>query len=129
MKLNPDCIRGLLLEVEDATDFLRMYEYDSKKPQTGHLKDFSREEILYHIRQCSLSELILGVKYFDNGESVIIPDLSPAGHKFLNNVRQDTIWNHTKTIAEKVGSKSLDMLIQISSNVITEIIKAQLGLP
>lgn len=33
-----------------------------------------------------------------------------------------------KSIAGKVGSKSLDALVEIASNVITELIKAQFGL-
>ena len=50
------------------------------------------------------------------------------GNQFLANIREDTIWSKTKTVAAKIGSKSLDTLIQISSNVITALIKAEFGL-
>lgn len=58
----------------------------------------------------------------------MVQDLTPTGHKFIENIRQDTIWNNTKSIAAKVGSKSLDAIMQIASNVITELIKSQFGL-
>lgn len=83
-----------------------------------------RQQVLDFL-QCDCSGLITGVRYYEDGDYIEIDDLAPAGHQFLANVRQDNIWNNTKTIAGKVGSKSLDALIQISSNVITELIKAQ----
>lgn len=91
-------------------------------------KKFSHDEIIYHIRQCEQSGLVTNVRYYEGGDYIEIEDLSPGGHQFLANVRQDNIWNSTKEIASKVGSKSLDTLIQISSSVITELVRAQLGL-
>lgn len=57
-----------------------------------------------------------------------VSDLSPHGHEFLANIREDTIWNDVKSISSKVGSKSLSAVSQIASLVIAEIIKSQLGL-
>lgn len=127
MKLNPDCIRDILLSVEDACDYSRTMQYQ-KNTDIQRLQKYSHDEIIYHIKQCNLSGLILGVHAYDGGITISISDLSPTGHAFLANVRKDTIWNSTKSIAAKIGSKSLDALMQISSNVITELIKAQLGL-
>ena len=127
MKLNPDCIRDILLDVEDDTDFHTVCDYNVNKPRPSRMHKYRHEELLYHVRQCELSELILGVHFYDGGVHFTIQDLSPNGHKFLNNVRKDNIWNNTKTIAEKIGSKSLDVLVQVSSNVITELIRAQFG--
>lgn len=127
MKLNPDCVRDILLSVEDTCDYNRTMHYH-QNTDVQRLQKYSHDEIVYHIRQCKLSGLILGVQFYDSGADVTISDLTPAGHKFLANVRKDTIWNNTKSIASQVGSKSLDALIQIASNVITELIKAQFGL-
>lgn len=128
MRLNPDCIRDILLTVEDVTDSTQMFNYykDSNIPK--RLNKYSHNEILYHFQQCNMAELIVGYRPFDGGDSVIISDLSPYGHQFLANVRQDNIWDSTKEIAGKIGSKSLDALIQISSSVITELIRAHFGL-
>ena len=128
MKLNPDCIRDILLAVEDTVDGTRIFEYSATEPVHSRLRAYDHSEILYHFRQCSMAGLIVGFLPLDNGDSVTISDLAPDGHRFLANVRQDSIWNNTKAVAAKVGSKSLEALIQISSNVITELIKAQFGL-
>ena len=128
MKLNPDCVRDILLEVEDRTDFYERLMYCELGQKPKRWEKYDHSEILYHVRQCEHSGLILGAEYLEGGDCIVIEDLSPAGHQFLANVRQDTIWNHTKEIAGKVGSKSLDALFQISTSVITELIRAQCGL-
>lgn len=128
MKLNPDCIRDILLTVEDTTDSTKMFEYQSDKEKPSKLKKYDHNELMYHIRQCSLSGFFTALQTYDGDDFVIIGDLSPKGHEFLANIRQDNIWNNTKIIAGKVGSKSLDALIQIASNVVTELIKAQFKL-
>lgn len=129
MKLNPDCIRAILLTVEDACSI----EQTIILPQDrgDYLKPYFDEEILYHVRQCNLSGLLYKATAVSGAgkTNYIIMDLSPAGHAFLANVRKDTIWNNTKSIAAKIGSKSLDALIQISSNVISDLIKAQFSSP
>lgn len=123
MKLNPDCIRDILFVVEnnatysnDVSEETMFKELDSKYP---------REEILYHVRQCEHSELFLKVVHYFGGFS--IQDLSPYGHQFINDIRQDNNWNRTKDIAKNVGSFSLDVLKDISSQVIATLISNQLG--
>lgn len=123
MKLNPDCIRDILFVVEnnatysnDVSEETIFKELDSKYP---------REEILYHVRQCEHSGLFLKVVHYFGGFS--IQDLSPYGHQFINDIRQDNNWSKTKEIAKSVGSFSLDVLKDISSQVITNLISNQLG--
>lgn len=106
MKLNPDCVRDILLTVEERSDYHHVTEYKSESHSFPRLRGYTYEEVLYHIRQCEYSSLILDVHYYDSGKHVDIKDLSPDGHKFLANVRQDTIWNNTKSIAAKIGVKS-----------------------
>lgn len=128
MRLNPDLIRDILFSIEDVTDAHTCFEYNKNSPVPKKLKKYTHDEIHYHLQQCAMAGLIVGFRPCDSGDFIIVGDLSPDGHKFLANVRQENIWNSTKEIAAKVGSKSLDTLIQISSNVIIELIKAQFGL-
>ena len=60
-------------------------------------------------------------------EFVVISDLTPFGHEFISNIRSNNIWSKTKSIAEIVGSKSLDALVNISSGVIAKVIEHELG--
>lgn len=128
MKLDPDCVRDILLAVEEATDATSSFEYERSDPVPKRLKNYDHNTIQYHFQQCDMAGLIVGFKRYDAGEHITINDLSPEGHKFIANIREDNIWNGIKNIALKVGSKSLDAIIQIASNVITELIKAQFGL-
>jgi hypothetical protein len=121
MRLNPDCIRDILLVVEKHATYSNDVEQDIVFRK---LEDtYNHEEILYHIRQCEASGLFLKVQHFFGGFSII--DLSPAGHQFINDIRQDTNWNKIKEIAKNVGSTSLDVLKEISVQVISNLISNQ----
>lgn len=123
MKLNPDCIRDILLTVEDNTSFGEFLEFEDSS-NYKYLSSYTNDEVLYHIKQCELSGLLTKVSWFLGG-SCLIHDLSPYGHEFLANIRSNTNWNKTKEITKKVGTTSLNAIIQIASNVISELIKGQ----
>ena len=88
-------------------------------------KRFSKNLLQNIVRQCEHSGLFLKVVHYFGGFS--IEDLSPYGHRFINDIRQDNNWSKTKEIAKSVGSFSLDVLKDISSHVITNLISNQLG--
>lgn len=128
MKLNNDLIRVLLLEIEDKTDFDSMFTFDNSgdDPISKQLlSNYSVNEIRYHINQMIKSDLIEA--YQQVTEFVVIRDLTPSGHEFIANIRSNNIWSKTKSIAETVGAKSLDALVNISSGVIAKIIEHELG--
>lgn len=127
MKLNPDCVRDVLLTVEEETDFNQMWTYTFETiPKT--LSPYSHQEIIYHIAQCEKSSLIDGFKSYDDGDMIVVGDLTPDGHEFLANIRSETLWRDVKDVGKKVGSFSLSSLMQIASGIVTCIIKSQLGL-
>lgn len=103
MKLNPDCIRGILLTVEEYCNFDTPWEYERDSFESEYLAELSHEEILYHIRQAEQSGLIQGVVYYDCGDSVIICDLTPEGHEFLANIHNESVW-------KKLSPKHLEPL-------------------
>lgn len=116
----------MLLWIESNTD---VSPKASQKPLVKESFNwFSRSAIAYHARYCYEANLIKDFSIGGNSESVFASDLTPKGHDFLSNIRENKIWNGVKIIAGKVGSSSLDALIQISTNVITELIKAQFGI-
>ena len=128
MKLNPDCIRDILITVESV-------EYGSAYtlPRLSEkLPQYSPEELNYHCLKLIEADFIEGDS-MDVAKSYTpqisrIYDLTFSGHQFLANVRSDNIWNGVKSVGLKIGSVSLEALTQIASNVITELIKAQFGL-
>lgn len=126
MKLNPDCVRDVLLYVENNTD-LRHFVSISPLQIPDELSKYSADEVMYHIKQAELSSLLdVPSWYLDGG--CLIKYLLPEGHQFLSNIREDNNWNQTKNISKSVGSNSLDALKQIATGVITSLIQAKLNL-
>lgn len=101
MKLNSDCVRDILMMVEDVCDFNTVVEYSNYSEKHEHIDKYSHDEIIYHIKQCEQAGLIEGVDYYDDGDYIVINDLTPSGHDFLANIRQDTVWNGIKKHCEK----------------------------
>ena len=127
MKLNPDCVRDILLTAEENCDFLSPWDFH-KGDSIDRLNSYSHEEIAYHIRQCELSRLLEAVEYCDGGDWITITDLTPDGHKFLADIRSDTVWKDVKEVSQKVGSSSLSSLSKIATGIISAIIKSHLGI-
>ena len=127
MKSNPDCIRDILIDIEENTTINTGWRYDSLS-SSRRLLDYDRFEIAYHARYCYEANLIKDFSIGGNSESIYALDLTPKGHDFLSNIRENRIWNGVKVVSKKIGSSSLDALIQISSNVVTELIRAQFGI-
>lgn len=137
MKLDCDCVRDILLYVEENTDIekdaifkniLNHCFHDPEKtyPCSVLAGKYGYEVVYYHLNYCLKAGL---VEPFENYADIIyVSDLTPDGHEFLANIRDDTVWNNIKEVSAKVGSKSLDALVQISSNVITTLIRAQFNI-
>lgn len=121
MKLNPDCIRDILLTVENTTDLHNWLDYPKEADQCPLLTFYKEEEVKYHINQCLLSGLLIG-DISDLSFSFIIRDLSPKGHSFLADIRADTTWNKVKQAGKSLGIYSLDSLMKIASEVVANLI-------
>lgn len=113
MQLSPTCIRDILIAVEIHSDFHTCTQYKVEDP-FPELSGHSHEEILYHVRQCEESGLIQGVHYYDNGKHTDIADLTPVGHEFLANIRNDTIW---KKVLSKGAGASLSILMELANQL------------
>lgn len=125
MELDPDCLRNILFTVEEHASFSKSVEMSAFKAD-GLLQNYGFEKLMYHIRQADLSGLTVGTKFYNIGFS--IKDLSPTGHEFLSNIRNDTNWRKTKKVAAKVGSHSISVLASVASQVISSVIQKNLHL-
>ena len=129
MKLNPDCVRDILLTVEEVCDFNKNWSYDYQTNDTPRLTKYEHSEIIYHIHQAELAELLIGVQYYECGRNARISDLSPDGHEFLANIRNDTFFAKVKDISKEIGVASLKCLMQIATSSASVLIKSYFSLP
>lgn len=69
----------------------------------------------------------MDVKYSSNGYIIdgYIDDITMYGYDFLEQIREDNIWEATKNIAYKIRVTSIGMLEKIVVAIITEICKQQ----
>lgn len=114
MKLNPDCLRSILLTIEEKCNFNVPWTYQKDSFPSEYLTKYTHEEIIYHIKQAQKSNLIDGVHYYDGGISIVISDLTPDGHEFLANIRNDSIW---KKVVSKTSGASLSIVLEVAKQV------------
>lgn len=130
MKLNPECIRDILFSIEELSGPSSLIT-SVQLANTEFLKDkYSEDEILYHIKQLDWSGYIKTPNKNKTLDGIyFINDLSPIGHEFISDIRNDTNWNKVKTISKEVGTETLTSIKSIAEGVISSAIKASLGLP
>jgi len=126
MKLNPDCIRDVLLQVEKQ-QYMEELPIDTL---CRNLTEYSNEEIEYtclKLEEAGFLELN-GVK-LDGGIILhSVEDITFAGHQFLADVREEPIWKTTKAVVKKTGASSLSAITQIACGVVSAIIQQELRL-
>lgn len=141
MKLNMDCVRSVMLCVEDHTDFdhycffihysrsnlldiLGEEPIDSPAYQVELESKFDNDDILYSVKYCIESGFItLLPGSTTDGYRVNIGGITVAGHNFLENIRSDTNWAKVKKAAIKAGSFSADVIAGIAKDVAVEAAK------
>ena len=128
MKLNPDCLRDVLISVEEHTGYKVRTYYPSDKMNSLR-KKYSDMEIRYHIIQASKAGLIEPITEDDQLSRIFIDDLTPKGHDFLANIRSDTFFEKAKKIAKELGLESVRDLHQIATSIALVAIKGYFGLP
>ena len=132
MRLNPDCVRDILISIEQIADgstgfsWWRIEDFRSQE-EFASLRAYSVEEVEYHVYQCKHHGFFIGAQLHSDGGFTVV-DLSPTAHEFLANIRTDENWRRTKSVAQEVGSFSLSTLSGIAANVIAAIIKQQTGM-
>lgn len=117
MRLNPNCIRDILLSVEEVSKLGDIIQYTSPEEFPKLIK-YSHDEVLYHINQCKCNEYFLSCNISANGDCVLIGNLSPKAHEFLANIRDDKMWKKVLDKAATVGSIALPVLQQIATTLI-----------
>ncbi len=127
MKLNPDCVRDILLFIEANTDLKTPISFKEENV-TQYFPQYPHAETLYHLRQCELSGFFEKVSH-GYGELFTISYLSPAGHEFIAYLRNDTFFSKVKDVGKELGIDTLKGLTQIAAASAATLIKSHFGLP
>lgn len=123
MKLNHDCVRDLLLYLENNLSYTNSISIEGLS-----LGNYSLEDLLYTADKLNEANYIKCIKspcLFEDIPTIIVTDITYLGHQFLDTVRDQSIWENVKSKTAKIASISLPILQDIAVSCV----KAKLGLP
>lgn len=126
MKLNRDCIRDVLLFLEENLTYNNCVDFPAIE-----ISNYEREDLLYTVDKLQEAQYLVGSKYKfkdDTLPNIRISAITWSGHQFLDNIRDDNVWNDTKRILSKFSSISLNMVSMVASEIITAMVKRELNL-
>ncbi len=110
MRLNPNCIRDILLTVEENEDMYYPGQYEL-------LNKYDSKEIIYHLKQCHMSGLLTNLSsYVDGGYCV--DDLTPQGHELISQIRSTSNWTKILKNLSEIGT-SIKTIIEVAALVKT----------
>lgn len=118
MKLNQDCIRDILIYLEENLSY-----NDNFLATDIDIDKYTVEDILYTISLLNEAGYINATAV--NGfayNNFFIKSLTMSGHELLNNIRDNSVWKKTKEATSKFASVSLKLLSSVASSVLTNMI-------
>lgn len=120
MKRDLDLIRGILLAVENS---VATPAFDTIETLTKHLKFKDLELVSYHIellKDCDYIET--SSPFFGSGYAdYTVIRMTSLGCDYLDNVRNDTVWNETQNKLKAYGgSLALDIVKSLAGTIIRE---------
>lgn len=115
MKIDNDCIRDILMLIEENEDIYFELETNNYK----ELNEYTAEQIIYHVKYCDADGMLNGVME-DIANNIEVKTLSPNGHKILEIIKKNTAWN-------KIKKEIIPAARVISVSLIPELVKFLAG--
>ncbi|WP_156897615.1 DUF2513 domain-containing protein [Paenibacillus massiliensis] len=126
MRLDHDCVRDILLTIEKYStlnNVLTSFHFQG----FDETKSYPLEDIIYTIARLNEAGFLNGsFRAYDNWPLPLISGLTYKGHEFLDNIRDNNVWEKTK---EKVGSSFASVSISVIGQVAGSIAKGMMGFP
>lgn len=119
MKLNLDCVRDILMDIEDMTDGYKSILISEENYKIlPNCSKYNYTELRYHLLQCKQNEYFInGSLTFDEDFSII--DLTPMAHNVIAQIRENNFWNKFKKFIIGFGTITLPMLPDILNRFIS----------
>lgn len=124
MKLDIDCVRDTLLELESFP--MGCY---SVRSFSKSLKKHGEENVIYTLAKLSEADYIKAhFMMMESGHYFCdaIYDITFSGHQFLEKIRDHKLWACVKNVAGKTGSFAFDIISQIATNMLLNAISGNI---
>lgn len=128
MRINNDCIRDVLLHLEEVLNFENFYQVSSDDDEETVL-GYPLEDVVYSLVKLNEAGYIDAKihKTLNPSTLVFVSSITWSGHQFLDTIRPQTVWDKTKSSAAQIGSTSLTVLSQIAVTVASQVISNNLS--
>ena len=123
MKIKEECIRDVLMSIEDTVTCYESFHYIAADPAPKRLEKYSHDEIVYHIRHCNQLGYLTGCSFLGNGAMIFVEDLSTGGHEYLRNVRSNSTWGQIKQVLVSHKNESIKQLAKMVVQTLWQCIK------
>lgn len=128
MKLNHDCLRELLLCLEEKLtlkpnglpDILKMKAIDDEDRLSG----FSQEDIYYAIRKLIEAKYIIVANKDVAPRTMMVKEITWDGHDYLDSIRDPKVWREVKNKTKDLSGVALEVVKSLA----VEVTKSMLGL-
>lgn len=119
MKLNHDCIRAVLLELEDRLSLNGLLLPNGLEAFNSYQK-FGEDEFIYCLDKLIEAGFLVGYiqRLDDSIYTYSVSSITWNGHEYLDTIRDNKVWHDSKKIASKFTSVSLSLMSEIASKVI-----------
>ncbi len=135
MKLDPECVRDVLLYLESNLGYVDRYDcglehseitFKTIADDLSKEHDYDTDSVNYAIEKLLEVGFITSNKQARGNNNTIlyapISDITWNGHQFLNNIRKQSIWDATKSGAKKIGATSITALNMIAMEIVKTIV-------
>lgn len=125
LKLNHECIRDLLLYIEENLTY-----NDELEINKISLNNYSLEELLYTTEKLVEADYLTcyTIEIDDEYSILLVQSITYKGHHFLDTVRDNKVWSKTKNILSFLKSVSIEITSETASKVINHLIDKNFNL-
>lgn len=137
MKYNLDCLRSVLLTLEEEIKIVKVNDgaFDEEATRLSKLieilgQDYSESDIIYSVQKLDEAEYITAHPGYGDGLIItadsLIFSITFKGHEFLENIRDSEVFQKTKKVGKAAGSFSLSIVGEIAKNIVLGLAQAAL---
>ena len=129
MKLDLECVRDILITLEQQPDFVRLSTHDL----SSLIPQYSLNQIVYtcwRLYEGGYINLFLFYPPTNSSDPIIkcIGDLTFQGHEFLADIKPKSNWEHLSFVFKQGSSASFKTIANVAIDLGTEALKLKLGL-
>lgn len=127
MKLNPNCMRDILLYLEEHLDISPELEYQEVDAyQLAKHLEYSIQEIVNTLLVLRDAEFI---ELATNGtlSQVDVYLITYNGYQFIESIRPKSVWEKVLSVSRHIGSFSIDLISQTTHEVLSAMVPIALS--